>query len=128
MINKEKDSLDEASTNFAYKNRNLPKVVLTKNKSGHYEVEGFIYQYQKVKDIHYFKCEWRRRKEGNCDAVLATKEFKPSDFKEGDTIEVFLIKNHSEQCPTVIASPQNPIHKKKNSLIIQKLSKKLRLL
>jgi len=52
----------------------------------------------------------------------------PSDFKEGDTIEVFLIKNHSEQCPTVIASPQNPIHKKKEFINHSEAFKKAKTL
>jgi len=46
--------------------------------------------------------------------LLATKDFDQEGFKEGDTTEVFLIKNHADQCPTKISSPQNPINKKKN--------------
>ena len=81
-----------------YERKNLPKILLTKNNDGEHETQGLKYQYHCVKDIHYFTCEWNRRKGEECKGTLVTKQFDPSSFNIGDNIEVYLLKKHDDTC------------------------------
>ena len=110
------DNESQSSLNH-YEKRNLAQIFLVKNKQGYYEYEGLIFKHHCSKDIHYFKCEWSRRKEGDeCKAKFGTKDFDPKTAKEGDQIKVFLLAGHSEQCPTLPTSKNNPENKKKELL------------
>ena len=58
-----------------YERKNLTKILLTKNNDGEYETQGLKYQYHCVKDVHYFTCEWNRRKREECKGTLLQNSF-----------------------------------------------------
>ena len=117
-IQNDKKILKQESTSQSlYEKKNFSEIILVKNQQGYYEHDGLIYKHHASNNIHYFKCEWQRRKNGgDCKAKLSTKDFSPKLCKEGDQVKVFLLSGHSDQCPTVPNSENNPENKKKDLL------------
>jgi len=98
-----------------YRKKNLPDFILIKNSKGHFQHQALIYKHHASGDIHYFKCQWERRKKGgNCPAKFASKEFDPEFCKEGDNVKVYLVTEHSDDCPTVPTSQNHPDNKMKD--------------